>query len=364
MKSVYSRWPRVCGVLLLCLPWACSVDAARGEDTAGTGEILRQAIQADLAGRSEDREAAIAQAVAADPNCELARWLSGQVHNGQHWMSLEQLQDQSKKQGWIEEYRRLRDMHASSMQGHYMLALYCRSHGLKDREQLHWYAVLMMDPRNKEAIRSLGLRLYRGTLLTNDQIQWLKDTEEQWNQAKSKWEPELTEIRKSILEGTPQERQAAMERLAAIEDPAAVPFAEQAFAGAMEDLTLPLIALAGRMNDQVSTNLLARYAVYADSDTVRQQAIEHLKGREWFTFVPMLMGAMAAPVSMSFSATPVADGMVATIRLRREGPVADYEQQLRISSMPANRNARSRRTPRSAANAETARNRVAMSAAQ
>ncbi len=366
MKNVCFRYrgPQVGGLLLLALHLIWPNGAARGDDTTSISEQLRQAIQADLAGRSEERDAMIGQAFAAAPDSQLPRWLSGQIQIGDQWMSLNALQDRNKKLGWIEEYGHLRDEHANSLQGHYMLAQYCRRHGLKDRERLHWYAVLLAAPGHKEAIRSLGLRPYRGALLTADQIQWLKDTEEQWNEAKNKWEPELAEIRKSMLEGDLQERQAAIERLGAIDDLSALPFAEQALAGETEELALQLIALAGRLNDRASTYLLARYAVYADSHMVRKQAIEHLKGREWFTFLPMLMGAMASPVNVSFAATPVADGTVAVIRFRREGPEADYEQQLRISRMPASGNAGSGRNPRRAANEVAARDRAARVVAQ
>jgi hypothetical protein len=44
---------------------------------------------------------------------------------------------------------------------------------------------------------------------------------------------------------------------------------------------------------------------------------------------------MATPVEVSFSATPVADGMFASISFRREGPLVGYERELKIASASA-----------------------------
>ncbi len=336
MTTGYStgRYAQVLTVLLSILCAASAFDTARGDEHADKpGEAMKLvhlAIGADLEGRVEKRDSAMARAIAAMPDCTLARWHSGQISQGDQWIDLDTLQAQNKSQGWIDKYRQLRDEHANNLRGHLMLARYCHRHQLKDREQLHWSAVLMAAPGNKEAIRSLGLRPYRGTLLTDDQIQWVEDTEDRWNAAKKTWERELADIRKAILHGTTDEREAAIERLGAIDDPDVMPFAQQALAGETEELALQLIALAGRIEDQASTNMLARYAVCAESDAVCEAATSRLKERDWFTFVPMLMGAMATPVEVSFSATPVADGMFASISLRREGPLVGYEQELNI----------------------------------
>jgi hypothetical protein len=44
------------------------------------------------------------------------------------------------------------------------------------------------------------------------------------------------------------------------------------------------------------------------------------------------MGALATPVRMSFSAVPVSDGMIASIRLDRQGPQADFAQHFRFAN--------------------------------
>ncbi len=318
-------------------------DENLGDDRDKAIELVHEAVQADLDGRLEERDSAIARAIAAAPNCPLARWHNGQVLCGDQWIDLNTLQAENKSQGWIDRYRQLRDEHANSLQGHLMLARFCHRHGLKDREKLHWHAVLMAAPGNKDAIRSLGVRPYRGALLTNAQIQWLEETENRWNAAKEKWQHELLRIQKAILHGTSEERETAIERLAAMDDPDVLPFAEEALAGETDELLLQLIALAGRIEGQTSTNLLTRYAVSADSDDVREAAIRHLKRRDWFTFVPALMGAMVTPVEVSFSATPVADGMFASISFRREGPLVGYERELKISNSLASRGSSFRR---------------------
>jgi hypothetical protein len=308
---------------------------ALGDDLDDAEHLVQEAVRADLAGQREQRDAVLARAVEAAPDCALARWQSGQICIGEQWLSLEDAQPDARAEKVINEYRQLRDVHANSPKGHLLLARFCHRHGLKDRERLHWLAVLQAQPANKEAIRSLGLQPHQGRLLTAQQIEWLESQQKRWDDAREKWEPVLAEARTAITKGTPEQREAGLEQLRAIEDPDAIPFAEQALSGESDELTGELIALAGRIDDRMSTDLLVRYAVGCDSERLRDAAIGHLKQRDWYTFVPVLMGALATPVQMSFSAIPVSDGMIASISFNRQGPEADFTQHLKIANAAA-----------------------------
>jgi hypothetical protein len=308
---------------------------ARGDGPDDAGRLVREAVHADLGGQREQRDAALARAVQIAPDFALARWHSGQIRVDDLWVDLGDAQRGAQAEGVIAEYSRLRNLHANSPRGHRSLAHFCQRHGLKDRERLHWLAVLQVQPGNKEAIRSLGLRPHQGRLLTLQQIQWLESQQERWSDAEKKWNPLLSEARKAIVKGTTEQREAAQAQLRAIDDPDAIPFAEQVLSDQSDELTAELVALAGRIDDPMSTELLVRYAVGSDSKDIRSAAIGHLKRRNWYTFVPALMGALATPVEMSFSAIPVAEGMVASISFSREGPQADFAQHLRMANLEA-----------------------------
>lgn len=297
------------------------------DDQVDAQRLVREAVQADMLGQREQRDAALSQALRIAPDCALAHWYSGQVLVGGKWTDVDNAQLQAVSRGRIAQYQQLRDLHAGSLQGHRLLARYCRKNALKDRERLHWYAILQTQPGNVEAMRCLGLLPYRGTLLTQEQIDQLEAEGKQWGEARGKWKPLLTELGKSIEKGSAEERQAALKRLRAIDDPRAVFLAQQILSGKSDELTFELIALFGRIENPLTTNLLVDYAVTHESAAVREAAIACLKERSWFTFVPALMGSLATPIEMSFSATPMADGMYSCISLYREGPLAEYSHR-------------------------------------
>jgi len=305
----------------------CIASGAIADDQVDARRLVREAVEADMRGQREQRDTALSQALRIAPDCALARWHSGQVQVRGEWTNLDDAQMQAVSRGRIAQYRQLRDIHANSLQGHRLLARYCRKYAMKDRERLHWYAILQAQPGNAEAIRCLGLLPYRGTLLTKEQIDQLEAEEKQWGEARGKWKPVLTELGKAFEKGSTDERQTALEQLRAIDDPSAVFFAQQILSGRSDELMLEVIALFGRIENPLTTNLLVNHAVMHESAAVREAAVVCLKERSWFTFVPTLMGALATPIEMSYSATPMADGMYACISLYREGPLAEYSQR-------------------------------------
>lgn len=354
----HSRWLAAVGPIILFSCVSFHPGETRGDNLDDAEHLVQEAVRADLAGQSEQRDAVLARAVGAAPDCALARWHSGQIRMNGQWLSLDDTRLDARAERVINEYRQLRDLHANSPKGHLLLARFCHRHGLKDRERLHWLAVLQAQPANKEAIRHLGLRPHQGRLLTAQQIQWLESQQQRWGDAKEKWEPVLAEARTAIMKGTPEEREAAMAQLRAIDDPDAIVFAQEALSGESDELTAELIALAGQIDDQMSTDLLVRYALGSDSELLRDAAIGHLKQRDWYTFVPALMGALATPVQMSFSAIPVSDGMIASIRFNRQGPEADFAQHVRIANASTSSARARRRAPSALRGARAAQSRV------
>ena len=326
-ERLYVRTLQIVATLSVAVIWIWAAPDACADDQTGARGLVREAIEADMRGQRDQRNEALSRATQIAPDYALVHWHSGEIQAGGRWMDLDNAQLLADPGGRIAQYRQLRDTHATTLQGHLLLARYCRNRGLRDRARLHWHAVLRAQPGNREAIRCLGLLPHRGMLLTQEQIDQLETSEKRWAEANKEWRPVLTELRTAILDGTTDERRTALARLRAIDDPDAVPFAEKILSGKSEELTLELIALLGRIDNPWTTNLLVNHAVTHESACVRDAATACLKQRSWFTFLPTLMGALATPVEMSFSATPMADGVFATVSLYREGPLAEYSQR-------------------------------------
>jgi len=78
---------------------------------------------------------------------------------------------------------------------------------------------------------------------------------------------------------------------------AAIPAMELVFsADRNPEWAMRVVEKLGKMNVHEAAASLARHAVFAGSDAVRQQAIEKLKSRPYEDYVPLLLSALHAPV--------------------------------------------------------------------
>ncbi len=310
-------------VTLSLLIQSCQRASAR-ENDAIARKLVREALKAEAGGQKEQHDALITQALSVASDCAPAHWHAGHVRVDNQWLTLHEAQLRASEDTCVADYKRLRDAYAGSAQGQILLASFCRRNTLADRERFHWWNVLRVQPRNKEAIAALGLKPHRGALLTEEQIEQQENSLKQWKVARQRWTPQLQEMKEAIERGEPDRRKAALARLRDIDDPSAIPFLETIASEANENFTFEIVAVLGRMEQPDATMSLVKHAVLSDFPSVRQAAAEQLRKRSLFAFVPVLMGSLATPLECSFSVVPLADGMFASYGFYREGALVDY----------------------------------------
>jgi hypothetical protein len=204
----------------------------------------------------------------------------------------------------ISSYRELRKANDGSVDGQRELARWCRKQHLAEEEQLHWRIVLSMHQGDAEAIKALKLKNYRGMLLTSDEIDNVKQNEKDFDEAAKSWLPKLTKLKHSIEHGNADEREAALRELKAIQDPRAIPSLEEVF-GVETGIGLEVVDVLAKMNVDEAAAPLARMAVQSSDQYVREKAAEALQRRPYETYVPMLIGRLAAPIEMSVDVSVV-----------------------------------------------------------
>jgi hypothetical protein len=324
--------------------WLAGAPLARqsawAADRSDAERLLRQAIDSP----EEIRRGMLLEAIQIAPEWQLPRWYLGQIQLGGRWLAVEDAQSQAREDPRLTRYAEMRHLQGQGLAGWLELARFCRQHGLEDRERLYWSAVLLAQPRNTQAIRALGLRLYQGQLLPEDQIQAWEQEASRWEEAQERWLGTLEEIRKQLEEGEPQERDLALEQLRGIDDPEAVPFLGEVFNDASESVVLETVPVLGRIETPAATMLLARCAVLSDHETVRRAAALQLKGRSYFDYVPLLMATLASPIEMKVSTSEMADGRMTTVRLEREGPTIVMASNQHYSVFSLNATQRGRNT--------------------
>lgn len=296
--------------------------------------IIEEAGQAKTDGNSALAYAMLHAAIHLAPENSLARWQLGQVRVGGEWLSIEEAQRRAEADPRQAKYRERKVALGESPQGQLELARWCRSNKLEDEARFHWVSVLSVEPRNKEAIRAVGMRWHDGELMTPVQIK--ESNKEAINTKKGirQWAGQVAEWMRALSEKNESPPVAIVEAIRAVDDVGAIPSFEKVTLSsaltpteknpAPKRLSLAFLGALKDMSGIAGTNSLLRYAVMSPFDEVRAGAIEELRNRPLPDFVPTLLDNLVAPIQSTYRVINDPDGSVHYLRaVYQEGPFAD-----------------------------------------
>jgi hypothetical protein len=286
--------------------------------------LVHQALQAELEGQSYQRQALLADALDADPEYAPARWHSGHVQHAGGWTTVEEAAARNRGDASLAGYRRLRNASAPTAQGHLQLARFCRAHHLEDQARLHWTHVLAWMPENPAAMRALGLRRYNSQYLSEDQLQQAKAAEQAQKQLEKYWTSRCAQLRRDLTSRDSRTRESGLTALRRMQDPAAIPWLDTQLADVDDEAQVAIIDSLGHLEDPMATLALIRRSVIAPSPAVRKAAACQLRQRPIYSYAPVLLSSIAAPVELSYYVNTLQDGVLAHYSLFREGAEADY----------------------------------------
>jgi hypothetical protein len=199
--------------------------------TAATDESARlvaAALEAELSGKTDQRDKLLQQALHADPDCRLAHWLRGEVRFNGEWRSLAAIHELVADNPAYEEYVALRAEMTGTPAEHEELAHWCFKQGLENEERYHWAYVLLANPEHQFARGRLGVRPYRDGLYTNQQIE---DAERQQASAAAifaKMKPQFVALCRQAIREEGTARGAAFAALSNVADVREIPALEYA----------------------------------------------------------------------------------------------------------------------------------------
>ncbi len=321
------------GLVVSFSAWAAAADTEGARQAATAMQLVHQALDADLAGRKEQRAALLQQALERSPQYSPARWHSGHIMQQTGWLPVQAAQRVALQDRGLREYRQLRDRLDGSADSQATLARFCRKQQWKDREEFHWANVLRQRPGDKEARSALELQEYRGMLMTAAEIARYKEVSEQAEAALKHWQPLLAELRDAINSDDAQRRSEAAERLAAVRDLAAIPAIALSLPQGSEAYCLAAIAALAGISDQAATDALVWQAVVSPYEEVRLAAAQALKPRPMHSYVPVLMGGLTSPLELTYYISAVTPGdLKYGYTVLRDGPVSQVSQTVSRSS--------------------------------
>jgi hypothetical protein len=192
--------------------------------------------------------------------------------------------------------------------------------------------VLKYQPDHEEALKNLGMTWHAGQLLTHDEVAQAKEAKQRFLNTKRRWEPVVT--RWSKVSDKPALREELERQLGGISDSAEMAALDEVLQdrcrtakdpAAYRALSLEVVDVLGAMPKQPATESLVRHAVFHPAEEVRAAAIEPLKSRPMYTFVPMLLSGMATLIEGEFYVSHRPGRMHESgYRLYREGLQADW----------------------------------------
>ena len=292
-------------VVLACPAWTAEPKQKAGDAETTAARLVRAALESELAGHNDQREALLHKAIGQSPNERAAHWQLGQVRMDGVWQSLADVGEAARQDQRLAEYARRREACGSVAADQAALARWCRKNHLDDQQRVHWMWTLQLEPDNAEAIRALGLRPYGGMMLTQGQIERLKGQTQAVRKAMDRWRPLVAQWSRAADRGDPALPAPVREKLSKISDAAEMVGLEGALwqqVGAKHqrrpyhDMVLAMALALGDNPQPVAAESLARSAVFSGSKDIVAAAVRGLKRHPLDHYVPLLLSGLQSPI--------------------------------------------------------------------
>ena len=145
-------------VVLTALPTVGLGDAGSSK----ADRLVEQVLEAELQGDNAKRKELLDEALRCSPQCEAARWQTGQVRVERKWMTLAESHHAAVQDPLLDRYRQTcaecyEQMTPAAV--HLTMAQWCRKCKLAEQERFHWLKLLEHSPSQPEALATLGLFL-------------------------------------------------------------------------------------------------------------------------------------------------------------------------------------------------------------
>ena len=298
-------------------------------------------MQGLVTGRWKERPPAITraaprglqEALKQSPDDAATHWQLGQVWITGKWMTPEQTEKMARRDKRLAEYRKQRDRSLPTVESQTALARWCRKNKLAAEERARWQIVLRLQPDNAEAIRGLGLKPYGGTLLTQAQIQQIKNQLQRQNKAVDRWRSLVARWRNAVERHQTAPPPEAAEKIAKTSDPTELLALERTlwqevgvkrYKDAYRTMLRTMVEILDANPSPAAAMSLARQAVFSPAEDVRKAAIRGLKKHPLDHYAPLLLSGLQTPIEAEAQYALAANGdLIARYAVFQEGALAN-----------------------------------------
>ena len=344
VQTLLRAWAALLAAAILPGVAISAAPKPEADDSKAASALVTQALEAELAGQNQQREALIAAAVRQAPNDPAARWHGGQLWFEGAWRSPAEVPSLAQKDGRLADYRQRRDAAGPTPDEQAELARWCRRNKLDEEQRVHWLFVLQLQPNNAEAIKALRLQAFQGMLLPQEQVERLKAQQQQARKEAERWTPIVSQWRRA-KPGDEFDRVALLAKFRAIDEPAEMMGLEQALWQQIglkrdNDAYAALVKeLAEGLHENltpVATQFLARCAALGPTEEARAAAIASLKKRPLDEYVPVLLAGLRSPVDVNRNYEIDGAGRPIThCTFWQDGPFTEVSLSWSVAAAPA-----------------------------
>lgn len=303
VHSVIAATLCLAGVSLTNPPAAQAVEveplAAR---QAAARSLVEEALQREIYGPQEERQALLEEAAERDRVLQAARWHQGlvQLHTGA-WVPPEQFRFDNKSKRLWSEYRQLRDGARDSASVHLSIANWCAEREMPEQERAHLWRVVTLDPDHAEARRRLGHVRVDGAWYTADEAEQVRAAIAEYQAALAKFQKPVEEIAHDLEHRSAVRREAALKRLDELSEEA-LPAIEEVLGRKGGDACARAIEKIARFSKPEAALALCRFALFASEASNRQLAATKLRNCKPQHYVPPLLSLMSLPLQSTYVA--------------------------------------------------------------
>ncbi|NLE39386.1 MAG: hypothetical protein GX621_15300, partial [Pirellulaceae bacterium] len=323
MQIVRTTLAVAVATIAACGCWTQTVEAADKAKGAGAASLVDETLRREAAEGIDDRAELLKPALVGSRPSPSVYWHSGFLYDPTRrlWLLPEEIQQRAAKDRRLTAYRAFRSTRAASERGRAELARWCEKQNLPDQARAHWTEVLDRAPDDPEARRQLGFVSVNGTWLSQQDVADAQANLAQVDAALARWTPKLENLLAWLQKSNSPARDRALQELAAIKDPDAVPAIESLFCATGGETALLGIELLENMKAAEAASALAWQAVFSPWPLVRSEAAAALRSQRKHDYVPVLLAAMRSPIQARYGLYTSPDGGFLVRRaIYQEGP--------------------------------------------
>ncbi|WP_165234396.1 polymorphic toxin-type HINT domain-containing protein [Aquisphaera insulae] len=261
--------------------------------------LVGLALWCERRGLTAERLRSLSLAVLYRPDHEVARGLLGLVEARGKWKRPEDIRAAEEadpatrrvRQEYLARRARARPTADSQQE----LARWCEQNGLPDQASVHYRQVVQLAPDRAAAWKKLGYEKHGKRWALPADLAAARAEAEAQSQADKAWRPKLEDDREALAGKDAARRRLAEERLAAVEDPRAVPTICEVFVRKDAGSQLRAADILAQVQGPAASTALALLAVSSDFPEVRGRASQILSRRDPREFVGLLLDLVHRP---------------------------------------------------------------------